>query len=202
MIKAITLDLDHTIINYSKSLSKLVENYYGPDFAPEPLDKSRLKLIIEQKYGNAMWTRIQSDLYTNYIKYAKPYDGVIDFLEFLKHNRIRYFIVSHKTQFSFSSPKLNLHVSAINWIHRNLLSIENEKYFSEKNIFFEESIAKKISRITAINPTFHIDDLPEIISLLPFNIKGILFSPKNVKNSDLEVGDWNDILTRVSNHVK
>jgi hypothetical protein len=97
---------------------------------------------------------------------------------------------------------LNLHVSAINWIHRNLLSIENEKYFSEKNIFFEESIAKKISRITAINPTFHIDDLPEIISLLPFNIKGILFSPKNVKNSDLEVGDWNDILKRVTNHVK
>jgi hypothetical protein len=202
MIKAITLDLDHTIINYSKSLSKLVENYFGPDFAPEPLDKSSLKLIIEQKYGNAMWTRIQSDLYSNYIKYAIPYDGVIDFLEFLKHNRIKYFIVSHKTQFSFSSPKLNLHESAMNWIYGNLLSIKNEKYFSEKNIFFEESIAKKIFRIKAINPIFHIDDLPEIISLLPSNVTGILFSAKKIKNSDLEVEDWNDILTRVSNHAK
>ena len=202
MIKAITLDLDHTIINYSKSLSKLVENYYGSDFAPEPLDKSSFKLIIEKKYGNAMWTRIQSDLYANYIKYAIPYEGVIDFLEFLKHNKIKYFIVSHKTQFSFSSPKLNLQESAMTWINGNLLSFENEKYFSEKDIFFEESIAKKIFRIKAINPTFHIDDLPEIISLLPFNVKGILFSPKKVKNSDLEVEDWKDILTRVSNHVK
>jgi len=201
MIKAITLDLDHTIIDYSNSFTKLAEKYFDSDLPIETWDKINFKLITEQRFGRDMWTQLQGELYSKYIEFANPYKGVIDFLEYLSQKKIDYYIVSHKTEFSFSNPEQNLYKSATNWINKHLISDKNQLYFSNKNIFFEDTISNKISRIKLLNPTYHIDDLPEIISLLPTTTQGILFDSNKVNKFDLQVENWIGILNRVSRYA-
>ena len=64
--------------------------------------------------------------------------------------------------------------------------------WSEEQIFFELSKQAKISRILELGCTHYVDDLPEILTMLPSHIVRILFAP----NQDVQShNEWSRMTT-------
>jgi hypothetical protein len=74
--------------------------------------------------------------------------------------------------------KVNLRISAIKWIKKNILEDYSNIKLDLLDIHFEDTIKKKIEKIKELKCDVYIDDLPEILNLLPSSIKRILFLPK------------------------
>ena len=62
-----------------------------------------------------------------------------------------------------------------------------------KNVYFENSIEKKINRIINLKCDIFIDDLPQILNLLPKNVVKFLFNPnakKKYKKNYKTINSW------------
>ena len=81
------------------------------------------------------------------------------------------------------------------WIKKNILESYSNINLDLLDIHFEDSIEKKIEKIQKLNCDVFIDDLPEILNLLPNNIQRILFLPKII-NQDYSkfyiMNSWKD----------
>ena len=51
-----------------------------------------------------------------------------------------------------------------------------------RRYFFENTISEKIEKIKELKCDIYVDDLPEILNLLPNNIQRILFSSQPISN--------------------
>ena len=189
----IGFDFDNTIINYKNSFKyialkkKLIPNNINQD-------KNSIKDYLKSKNKDEEWTVLQGEVYGEHILRAKIYEGVKDTFNWLLNNNIKIYIISHKTKFPYLGKKINLRSSAIKWINKNLLVEDIKKKISKNDIFFEDSIEKKINKIKELKCNIYVDDLPEILNLLPNNIIKILFSPNNQNQNnkhDFFMNNWN-----------
>ena len=57
----------------------------------------------------------------------------------------------------------------------------------QNQVFFETTKQKKIERIIEAGCTHYLDDLPEILKMIPTGIQKILFSPNEVQD---RYKDW------------
>ena len=114
---------------------------------------------------------------------AEIYKGVLETISYLSKKNCKIKIISHKTKFPYMGEKINLRSSAMKWIKKNLFQNSNFK-INQKDIFFEDTIESKIKKIKDEECDIYIDDLPEVLNLLPSNIKKILFSPNNDQNDN------------------
>ena len=67
---------------------------------------------------------------------------------------------------------------------------------TEDKVFFEVTKEDKINRIIQIGCTHYVDDLPEILEMIPDGINKILFSPngEEIINSNWTlIRSWNDL---------
>jgi hypothetical protein len=205
MIK-VGFDFDNTIINYDNlfhkiSLNKkLINKEVGKT-------KKEVKDFLIKNYSIGVWKNIQSEVYGKYIHLAKPNKKIIQLIKYLNNNNIEIYIISHKTKFPYVGKKINLHKISLKWINRNVL----KKKIKRKNIYFETTERKKISRIKDLRITHFIDDLDKILSILPKTIFKIKYSEDfkfgqikdkyfHKKNFDL-IGGRNNIVnyTRIKN---
>ena len=76
------------------------------------------------------------------------------------------------------------------WIKKNLISNSNIK-ITQKDIFFEDTIENKVIKIKEEKCDIYIDDLPEILNLLPSKINKILFSPNKITNHNPKISIMN-----------
>ena len=83
--------------------------------------------------------------------------------------------------------------------------VENDHLGWNRNqVFFELTKEEKIQRIVTENCTHFIDDLPEILDLLPKEITGILFSPKNdtdILETPSVISSWRHLHQFIGKHV-
>ena len=66
----------------------------------------------------------------------------------------------------------------------------------ENQIYFEITKEEKIDRIMANGCTHYVDDLPEILEMIPNGIKKILFSPNHSQNFNdnwTVINAWNEL---------
>ena len=82
-------------------------------------------------------------------------------------------MVSHKTKFPYFGNKINMHAISRKWLDNNIFNKKNN--IKKCDYFFEETIPNKIKRIKKLKITHFVDDLKEIINLLPKNINGVLY---------------------------
>ena len=75
----------------------------------------------------------------------------------------------------------------MNWLKKSHFFDSIGLNFKEDQVFFEVTREKKITRIIETGCTHFVDDLPEVLEMIPDGVKKILFSP-NEKNKLL--GDW------------
>ena len=194
-------DFDNTIISYEKLFKKIA---YKKKLVPKNIksNKSAIKEYLIKKNKEKEWTILQGEVYGRYIMDAKIYIGVKKIMSSLSKNEIKFYIISHKTKFPYLGKKINLHMAAKKWINKNLLRNNNSINLSIKDVFFENTIKKKISRINKLRCNIYVDDLTKILKLLPKGVMKILFTP-NKKNQQkkpiITMNKWMDFNKITSN---
>ena len=187
-------DFDNTIINYENSFKelalkkKIISSKINQD-------KKSIRDYLRKHNKEKEWTILQGEVYGRYIMKAKVYEGVLDIFQWLTIKKNKIYIISHKTQFPYLGKKVDLRQSALNWINKNILINDKNIKLSKNNFFFENTIEEKIERIKSLKCDVFIDDLPEILELLPDNLLKILFSPsieKKCNKKNYVMRNWNE----------
>ena len=171
-------DFDNTLINYDKIFYTLAAKR-GLINHKNKRDKESIKKILFEKKKIKEWIKLQSTVYSKEIDKAKPNKKLILLLKFLKKKKVKFYIVSHKTKFPYYGKKVNLHKISRDWLNNNVFNKKNR--LGNCKYYFESTKEKKIKRIKKLKISHFVDDLKEIIDLLPINIIGILYTKKNFK---------------------
>ena len=98
-------------------------------------------------------------------------------LQALKARQIPMCIVSHKTRTPYLGEPWDLHAAARGWLRQQGFFDAHGLGWSEDQIFFELTKEAKVARILAQGCTHYVDDLPEILEMLPDSVEKILFDP-------------------------
>jgi hypothetical protein len=196
----IGLDFDNNLISYDKIFYKvaLEENLIPKGF---PEQKVLIRDFLRKKSLDHIFTQIQAEVYGKRILEASPCEGVIDSLIKLKKRNVNLFIVSHKTLYPYNGPKYNLHNAANEWLNKNGFFDKAGLNFSENDVYFEISKLNKIKRISLLDCTHFIDDLPEILDLIEGKCIKILYNPFNkeiVNKSFLNMKSWHNLNSLIS----
>ena len=172
------LDFDNTIIKYDELFHRVAfeKNLISADF---PKEKNTVRNYLREKNIEDEWIIIQGEVYGDRIKEAIPFEGMLERLEKLRIKKIPINIISHKTRVPYLGPKIDLHAAAINWMKINHFFDQYGLNFTPPQIYFEETKEEKIDRIMANGCTHYVDDLPEILEMIPNGIQKILFSPNH-----------------------
>ena len=174
-------DFDNTIISYEKLFKKIALKKKLVSKKIKPNKNSIKSYLIKEKQEKE-WTILQGEVYGRYVMDAKIYAGVKKIMESLSKNKTKFYIISHKTKFPYLGKKVNLHTAAKKWINKNILKNNNLINLTKKDVFFENSIKKKVSRINKLKCNIYVDDLPKILDLLPQRVIKVLFMPHNKRH--------------------
>ena len=191
----IGFDFDNTIIDYDHIFKYVaVKKKLIPLSVPS--NKISVRNYLKKINKENEWTILQGEVYGKHINKAKTYENCVETLKALSSNKIEKYIISHKTKYPFMGEKINLHESALKWLKINKFLASKDTIFKKNDIYFEETIEKKIDRILQKSCDVFIDDLPEILDLLPEKIIKVLFSPSNqVKNNKnyFIISNWSEL---------
>ncbi|MGD9973850.1 MAG: hypothetical protein AB7S77_12395 [Desulfatirhabdiaceae bacterium] len=170
------LDFDNTLIRYDSLFHRVArEQCLIPDDLP--VHKSVVRDYLRQHDQEDEWTRMQGEVYGRRIMEAEPFPGMLKSLQTLRQKNVRVCIVSHKTIAPYAGPFCDLHQAAHMWLYLHGFFDPDILGWHDDQIFFELTKADKVQRILDLGCTHYIDDLPEILDLLPSHLNRILFSP-------------------------
>ena len=168
-------DFDNTLINYDKIFYSIAVKRLLIKKKIKK-DKSSIKKILFKEKKIKEWTKLQSEVYSKEIYKATPNKKLILLLKFLKKKKIKFYIISHKTKFPYYGKKIDLHKISKDWLRINIFNKRNR--LGNCKYYFESTIKKKIQRIKKLKITHFVDDLSEILNLMPTSVTGILYKKK------------------------
>lgn len=179
------LDFDNTLISYDRLFHRLaLEKSLVP--AETPVNKNAVRDYLRQQDKEDDWTRLQGEVYGSRILEAAPYPGMRQALEKLTARGVPMCIVSHKTRTPYLGEPWDLHAAARSWLAEQRFHAADGLGWPEDKVFFELTKEAKAQRVRALGCTHYVDDLPEILEMLPGTVRKILFAPDGVEAA----GDW------------
>ena len=192
------LDFDNTLVRYDKLFHKLALEK-GLIQKSHPADKTAIRDYLRSKGQDEQFTLLQGEVYGLRILEAEPADGMLKALNELHQRGIPMVLVSHKTRTPYKGPAYDLHQAAWSWLEQHGFFSHDGLGWSRGQVFFEESKQAKVTRIEALGCSQYVDDLPEILEMLPSSIQGILYDPTRQQNMPEipVVSDWFEI----NNHI-
>jgi hypothetical protein len=168
------LDFDNTLISYDRLFRRIaLDKALIPEETPP--QKNAVRDYLRQQGIEDEWTRLQGEVYGSRILEAEPYPGMQAALKGLSDRQIPMCIVSHKTHTPFLGEPWDLHAAARSWLEQQGFHDPNRMGWSEDQVFFELTKEAKVARIVALGCTHYVDDLPEILVMLPDKVEKILF---------------------------
>jgi hypothetical protein len=168
------LDFDNTLISYDRLFRRVaLDKALIPEETPP--QKNAVRDYLRQQGIEDEWTRLQGEVYGSRILEAEPYPGMQAALKGLSDRQIPMCIVSHKTHTPFLGEPWDLHAAARSWLEQQGFHDHNRMGWSEDQVFFELTKEAKVARIVALGCTHYVDDLPEILVMLPDKVEKILF---------------------------
>ena len=169
------LDFDNTLISYDRLFHDLAaKKLLIPKLIAQ--NKNAVRDYLRSIDQEDEWTMLQGEVYGQRILEAEPYPGMKNSLTQVA-KKIPISIVSHKTKNPFMGKPWDLHQSARSWLEKQEMHNLRSPLISSDRVFFELTKEEKISRIVSIGCTHYVDDLPEILEMLPKSIVRIHFSP-------------------------
>lgn len=196
MMKNIGIDFDNTIITYDEVFHKYARKLglISPEVRKNK--KAIRDTIRVLPKGNDKWTELQGLVYGKYMAEAKSMHGVGVFLKTCKKNSFEVSIISHKTVYPASGPRINLQVAAHKWL-------EKRGFFSyfgltESDVVFEKTLQGKLNQIAKKKCDYFIDDLIEILVRpdFPKGVRKILYGQQvdvDLPNEIMCFKNWNEI---------
>ena len=169
------LDFDNTLISYDRLFQRIaLDRKLIPQDTPPKKDAVRDYLRRVGKEDE--WTRLQGEVYGSRILEAEPFPGMHDALVGLSRRRIPACIVSHKTRTPYLGEPWDLHVAAHAWLAQQGFFESSGLGWRVDRVFFELTKEAKVARILDLGCTHYVDDLPEILEMLPETVERILFA--------------------------
>ena len=139
---------------------------------------------------------MQGEVYGLRILEADPAEGMLEALKTLKTRNIKMILISHKTKTPYKGPPYKLRESAMLWLEKYGFFDKHGLDWSTEDIFFEDSIDKKIDRIRNTSCDYFIDDL--VIELLPDATKGIYYCPSSKEKKTYNtMRNWSEALALI-----
>jgi hypothetical protein len=170
------IDFDNTLISYDQLFHRVaLEKGLIPEDIPK--QKNAVRDSMRERGIEDEWTRLQGEVYGSRILEAKPYPDLLASLKQLTVKHIPICVVSHKTRFPYLGEPWDLHAAARGWLKKQGILDDKGLALSEDQIFFELTKQEKIARIISLGCTHYVDDLPEILAMLPAHVERILFAP-------------------------
>lgn len=170
------LDFDNTLIRYDGLFHALAveQKLISPELKA---DKTVIRDHLRAQGRDEDFTLLQGEVYGSRIRGAEAAPGMKPALMGLQSLGVELLIVSHKTATPFKGPAYDLHAAARDWLDlQGFFSLEGLGW-SQEQVFFEPTKERKAQRIIDLGCTHYVDDLPEILAMLPETIKRILYSP-------------------------
>ena len=175
----IGFDFDNTLISYDRLFRKVaLENALIPEDIPSKKNAVRDYLRLQGKEND--WTRLQGEVYGGRILEAEAYPEMYATIEKIARSNIPMCIVSHKTRTPYLGEPWDLHAAARSWLTLKGFHRTEGLGWRKEQVFFELTKEEKAARIVALGCTHYVDDLPEILDMLPDSIHKILFAPNEV----------------------
>jgi len=186
------LDFDNTLVRYDKLFHQLALEK-GLIEESIPADKTSIRDHLRSQGKEEQFTLLQGEVYGLRILEAEPAEGMLKTLSELHQRGISMALVSHKTRTPYKGPAYDLHQAAWSWLEKHGFFAPDGLDWRRDQVFFEESKQKKVARIAAEGCTHYVDDLPEILEMLPLGIRAILYDPNklNACQKFFHLTDWN-----------
>ena len=165
-MKLLGLDFDNTLVQYDKLFHQvaLEKDLIDPSM---PASKIAIRDYLRKKGQDKYFTLLQGEVYGLRILEAEPAEGMLEALKSLNKLNIKMILISHKTKTPYSGPAYDLRNGAIEWLEKYKFLSKSFLGWNKKNIYFEDTKASKIKRIIDCKCTHYIDDLEEILNILP-----------------------------------
>lgn len=178
-------DFDNTLIRYDKLFHRIA---LGKALIPEGTlrSKNTIRDYLRKQGQEEEWTRLQGEVYGGRILEAEAFPDMKEVMKWFVSRNIPMCIVSHKTRTPYLGKPWDLHAAARSWLAIQGFNDFGELGLSKKRIFFEITKEAKITRICELGCTHYVDDLPEILEMLPDCVEKILFAP----NGDPGTHNW------------
>jgi hypothetical protein len=169
------LDFDNTLISYDRLFRKVaLEQGLIPEQTPP--QKNAVRDYLRRQDREEEWTRLQGEVYGDRILEAEPFPGMRAALDALSSRRVPMCIVSHKTRTPYRGAPCDLHAAARSWLSQQGFHDADGLAWSQDQVHFEPTKEAKVARIVALGCTHYVDDLPEILAMLPDGVDKVLFS--------------------------
>lgn len=172
----IGIDLDNTIIDYSGIFYRVaVEKGWVPVNIDQA--KNSVRGYLQDRDQNDVWTVLQGLVYAPYLNYARPYDGVVEFIKESKAAGHTVKIISHKTRVAAMGEKYDLRAAATEWLRLNEIAGSEKSPLGTNDVAYTETREEKVDMIVAAGCEIFIDDLPEVFAEphFPASCQRILF---------------------------
>jgi hypothetical protein len=176
------IDFDNTIVKYDRVFGDAARSrgWVAEDFRGS---KKQLRDVVRLlPDGEIKWQILQGEVYGQRMGEAEPFPGVMEFIDAARRRGIEMFVVSHKTQYSnYDASKIDLREAALGWMEKNGFFDPGRLGLSRQHIFFADTRAEKIARISALGCGVFIDDLEEVFAdpTFPSDVKRVLFTTDN-----------------------
>lgn len=176
-------DFDNTLISYDRLFHRVA---LDAALIPESVavHKNAVRNFLREQGREDEWTRLQGAVYGGRILEAEPFPGMRDVVARLSSSNVPMCIVSHKTRTPYLGEPLDLHSAARSWLAKQGFHDPDGLAWREDQVFFEVTKEAKIVRIVQLGCTHYVDDLPEILEMLPDGVQKILFAPNGSRESD------------------
>lgn len=170
------LDFDNTLIRYDTLFHNLAveKGLISPEVEA---DKTVIRDLLRARGEDERFTVLQGEVYGSRIRGAQAAPGMLDALSLIQSMGIELVIVSHKTATPYKGPAYDLHAAARVWLELQGFFSPGILGWNQEQVFFEPTKEKKAQRIQDLGCTHYIDDLPEILAMLPPSICRIHYSP-------------------------
>ena len=193
------LDFDNTLVRYDKLFHQLAleKNLIDKSL---PAEKTLIRDYLRSQGQDEQFTLLQGEVYGLRILEAEPANGMLNALNELHQLGIPMVLVSHKTRTPYKGPPYDLHQAAWSWLEKYGFFDLDGLGWRRNQIFFAESKKEKVAKIESLNCTHYIDDLPEILDILPEKIVKILYDPNSlyVDFFGCKCHDWKNISDFIS----
>mgnify|MGYP001576378035 CR=1 FL=1 len=170
------LDFDNTLICYDKLFYQVA---LDKGLIPSDISKTKntVRDYLRQVGKEDDWILLQGEVYGSRIQEATAFDGMQEALKNISTQNKRMYLISHKTRTPYMGAQYDLHQAAIGWLDRHAFFDMKGLGWQENQVFFELTKDEKVQRIVQLGCTHYIDDLPEILRMLPDTVQKILFAP-------------------------
>ena len=168
------LDFDNTLVRYDNLFHQLAIEK-GLIEGSLPAEKIAIRNYLRSQGQDEQFTLLQGEVYGLRILEAEPAEGMLKAISELHQHGIPMVLVSHKTRTPYKGPAYDLHHAAWSWLEKQGFFSPNGLNWKHNQVFFESTKQDKVDRIEALECTHYVDDLPEILKMLPNRTKPILY---------------------------